>query len=115
MLIQPFVQAQIKKPPKFRVIGLYEGNPPVTGSFPSQKASDAEKVSIWWRHHAYLRNLKTIFGYWAVTYLVKPGIYRAMMLLVNEKQNVMEFINLLDRNVLFPWGHSNTINAYATT
>ena len=25
-------------------------NPPVTGGFPSQRASDAEIVSIWWRH-----------------------------------------------------------------
>ena len=24
---------------------------PVTGEFPAQKASSAEKVSIWWRHH----------------------------------------------------------------
>ena len=40
-----------KKTPKPRVTGLYEGNPPVTGGFPSQRASDAENVSIWWRHH----------------------------------------------------------------
>ena len=26
-------------------------SPPVTGEFPAQRASDAEKVSIWWRHH----------------------------------------------------------------
>ena len=28
-----------------------EGNPSVTGGFPSQRASDADNVSIWWRHH----------------------------------------------------------------
>ena len=27
------------------------GNSPVTGGFPSQMASNAENVSIWWRHH----------------------------------------------------------------
>ena len=27
------------------------GNSPVTSEFPAQKARDAEKVSIWWRHH----------------------------------------------------------------
>ena len=32
------------------VIGIYEGNPPMTGWFPSQRASDAENVSIWWCH-----------------------------------------------------------------
>ena len=39
-----------KKIPKLRVTGLCEGNPPVTGGFPSQRASKAENVSIWWRH-----------------------------------------------------------------
>ena len=28
-----------------------EKNPPVTGGFPSQRASNAENVSILWRHH----------------------------------------------------------------
>ena len=27
------------------------GNSPATGEFPSQRASNAENVSIWWRHH----------------------------------------------------------------
>ena len=40
-----------KKTSKLRVTGLYEGNSPVTGEFPAQMASNAENVSIWWRHH----------------------------------------------------------------
>ena len=28
----------------------FAGNSPVTGEFPSQMASNAENVSIWWRH-----------------------------------------------------------------
>ena len=36
---------------KPRVTGLCEGNSPVTGEFPAQRASYAENVSIWWRHH----------------------------------------------------------------
>ena len=31
--------------------GLCEGNSPVNGDFPTQRASNAENVSIWWRHH----------------------------------------------------------------
>ena len=27
------------------------GNSPGTGEFPAQMASNAENVSIWWRHH----------------------------------------------------------------
>ena len=36
---------------ELRVTGLCEGNSPVTGEFPAQMASNAENVSIWWRHH----------------------------------------------------------------
>ena len=41
-----------KKTSKLRVTGLCAGNSPWTGEFPEQMASNAENVSIWWRHHA---------------------------------------------------------------
>ena len=40
-----------KKTSKLRVTGLCDGNSPVTGDFPAQRASNVENVSIWWRHH----------------------------------------------------------------
>ena len=40
-----------KKTPKLLVTGLCEGNSPGTGEFPTQMTSNAENVSIWWRHH----------------------------------------------------------------
>ena len=49
-----------KKISKFRVTGLRAGSSPVTGEFPAQRASNAENVSIWRRHHApcnLLRNM----------------------------------------------------------
>ena len=39
-----------KKTSKLRVYGLCAGNSPVTGDR-WHRAGDAEKVSIWWRHH----------------------------------------------------------------
>ena len=39
-----------KKASKLRVTGLCAGNSPGTGEFPAQMASNAENVSIWWRH-----------------------------------------------------------------
>ena len=39
-----------KKTSKLHVTGLCEGNSPVTGEFPAQRASNAENVSIWLRH-----------------------------------------------------------------
>ena len=43
-----------EKTSKLRVTGLCEGNSPMTGEFPAQRVSNAEKVSIWWRHHLHL-------------------------------------------------------------
>ena len=40
-----------KKTSKLRVTGLCAENSPVTGEFPAQMSSDAENISIWWRHH----------------------------------------------------------------
>ena len=43
-----------KKTLKLCVTGLCVGNSPVTGEFPAQMASNAENVSIWWRHHVLI-------------------------------------------------------------
>ena len=40
------------KTSKPRVTGLFAGNSPEAGEFPAQMTSNAENVSIWWRHHA---------------------------------------------------------------
>ena len=50
-LLNRIFRHRSKKASKLRVTGLCEGNSPVTGEFPAQRASDAENVSIWWRHH----------------------------------------------------------------
>ena len=40
-----------KKTSNLRVTGLCAGNSPGTVEFPAKMASNAENVSIWWRHH----------------------------------------------------------------
>ena len=56
-----------KKTSKLCVTGLCVGNSPVTGEFPTQRASITENVSIWWRHHAnspkhlQLKSIKILF------------------------------------------------------
>ena len=49
LFILPFVLAQVKEnieaPRHWPLWGEF------TGEFPAQKASNAENVSIWWRHH----------------------------------------------------------------
>ena len=57
-----------KKTSKLRVTGLCVGKSPETGKFPAQMASDAENVSIWWRHHEVLLipQFCTSVSYWQV-------------------------------------------------
>ena len=45
------------KKTKLRVTGLCEGNPLLISGFPSQTASDARNVSIWWRHHVHRQSI----------------------------------------------------------
>ena len=49
---------------KLRVTGLCEGNSPVTGEFPAQRACNAENVSIWWRHHVIFRRQHFWIRHW---------------------------------------------------
>ena len=66
LLLNHLFRHRSKKTSRFRVTGLCGGNSPVTGEFPtqcefpSQRASNAENVSIWWRHHVLLHSLKTL-------------------------------------------------------
>ena len=50
-LLNCLFRRRSKKKSKLRITVLGEGNSPVTGEFPSQRASNAENISIWRRHH----------------------------------------------------------------
>ena len=50
-LLNRVLRHRSKKASKLCITGLCAGNLPVTGEFPAQRASNAENVSIWWRHH----------------------------------------------------------------
>ena len=50
-LLKRLVRHWSKKTSKLRFPGLYAGNSPVTGEFPTQMASNAKNVFIWWCHH----------------------------------------------------------------
>ena len=51
-------------------LAFVRGNSPVTGVFPTHRASNAENVSIWWRHHALQRFLPHLI--WFVIYRFHP-------------------------------------------
>ena len=50
-LLNLLFRRRSKKTSKLRVTGLCAGNSPETGEFPTQMASNAGSVSIWWGHH----------------------------------------------------------------
>ena len=50
-LLNRLYRRRSKKTSKLRVTGLCVGDSLVTGEFPAPRASNAEKVSIWWRHY----------------------------------------------------------------
>ena len=53
-------------------LALYEGNPPVTGGFPSQRASHAESIFMRWRHHGH--SSSSIFSQLPARPAVRPWI-----------------------------------------
>ena len=52
-LLKRLFKRRSKKSSKLRVTGLYAGNSPVTNYFHVQITSNAENVSILWRHHIH--------------------------------------------------------------
>ena len=79
------IRRRSKKTPKLRVTGLFVGNSPVTGKFPAQMASNAENVSISWRHldrkdtrvqvHTYIFVKLTCHKIQPVTIFNKPSTH----------------------------------------
>ena len=52
-LLNRLSRRRSKKTSKLRVTGLCVGNSPGIADFPTQRASNAENVSIWWRHPVF--------------------------------------------------------------
>ena len=66
-LLSRLFRCRSKKTSKLRVTGLCTGNSPGTSEFPAQMTSNAENVSIWWRHHDGVLKFPLLFArtsYW---------------------------------------------------
>ena len=64
-LLNRLFRRRSKNTSKLFVTGLCAGNSPGTGEFPAQMASNAENVSIWWRHHGiHETQAARVMGYW---------------------------------------------------
>ena len=69
-LLDRLFKLQIKENIKASRHWLCEGNSPVTGEFLAQRASNAENVSIWWRHHDQrpTHHGKWLISGWCITW-----------------------------------------------
>ena len=56
-----------------RVTGFCAGNSPMTAEFPSQRDSNAENVSIWWRHHE--EHMELEWGYFVKLFYLSSEKY----------------------------------------
>ena len=63
-LLNHLFRRRSKKTSKLRVTGICVVNSPGTGEFPAQMASNAENVSIWWRHHDTINLQKSCALFW---------------------------------------------------
>ena len=63
-LLNRLFRRRSKKTSKLLVTGLCEGNPLVTSEFPTQRVSNAENVSIWWRHIGDACDDTTASSFW---------------------------------------------------
>ena len=75
LFTQLFIQAEIKEnikaPRHWPLCGEFTG----TGEFPTQMASNAENVYIWWRHHVQVRSLCYLFHRYPSMYITSLGGY----------------------------------------
>ena len=75
-LLNGLFRRRSKKSWKPRVTGLCAGNSPGTGEFSAQMASNAENVSIWWRHHVLVHIWSAVWWVGAKRYTLYREIYR---------------------------------------
>ena len=76
-LLNGLFRLKSKKTSKLCVTGLCAGNSPGTSEFPTQMASNAENVSIWWRHHV---TVKVGLNVWSVGIVSRHHIILELIL-----------------------------------
>ena len=90
-LLNRLFRQRSKKISKLRVTGLCEGNSPGTGEFHAQKASNAENVTIWWRHHVSLDT--TAFIYPTLPVTMTTSLHENVSVLLALSEGNPLFIN----------------------
>ena len=77
-LLKRLFRHRSQKTSKVSVASLCEGNSPVNVWFPSQRASNADNVFIWWRHHRLTSKVSQCHTCWC------HGPYRRQVINKND-------------------------------
>ena len=99
-LLNRLFRRRSKKTSKLRVTGLCEGNSPGTGEFPAQMASNAENVSIWWRHHGQTKTKPETMRLTHRMFNPNPVWWKQMQNLDVVFIQMSEFINVILTNFI---------------
>ena len=83
-LLNRLFRRRSKQTSKLRVTGLCAGNSPGTDEFPAKMASNAENVSIWWRHHVLTKVLTHRVVALTSTYWFTPCQFRNWKLIITR-------------------------------
>ena len=96
-----------KQKSKPRVTGLLEVNSPVTGELPTQRASNTENVSIWWRHHDTRNNLGRSFALASVSDELHRTGRRNFTLILSLAIRVEGKINVVIHRLIYRFSGNN--------
>ena len=121
-IIYPIVYSgadQIKHQ-KLCVTGLCDGNSPFTGEFPARRANNAEKVSIWWRHHVYhLLDMITYIPSQWLDFQINPNIPKELKQVTTTAvwfsargSDIRKFYPWFDLQPTFHYSNHNFLNTF---
>ena len=103
LFLKRLFRRRTKKTSKLRVTGLCEGNPPVNGGFPSQRANNVGNVSIWWLHHEFhlLRcDLSQSFEWFKMYWYTIPSTHTLRLNYCHIADDILTFIFLNNTCIL---------------
>ena len=103
-LLNRLFRRRSKETSKPRVTGLCVGNSSETGEFPAQMASNAEKVSISWRHHAFTPMLIWCFFFIGYSHLLSYVCYICVAIFMENWFDMWDRIWwIVDSCMQFSW------------
>ena len=100
------------KTSKLHVTGLCEGHSQIAGEFHAQRASNAENVSIWWRHYAFWRDISG--DWWIPLNGWCTGLLYSFVLVRGSCWKIIESLDIWVA-VMLVWHHGNRFSTICTS